>query len=134
MSHEEDVWAPDVSPEHSSTLYNKNLRADQRGPSWRHSCDTTVSPQFVKREHQEDSPSHLYRVLTVEQTADIKTEPDGDEFITSQSTREAEIPCGENPESSGLQRLRGEEHIELRVEKALLYPSVLQMLSILQTF
>lgn len=101
--HEEDVWAPDVSPEHPSTLHTKVQKADhQRGPSWRQPCDTTVSPQFVKREHHEDSPSHLYRVLTVEQMADIKSEPDGDEFITSPSTREA----GEKPESSGLQQLK----------------------------
>ncbi|CAK6958700.1 zinc finger protein 544-like [Scomber scombrus] len=103
----EDVWAPDASPEHPGPLHTKDQRADhQRGSSWRQQCDAIVSPQFVKREHPENSPSHVYQVLTVEQAADIKTEPDGDEFITSPPAREAEISCGEKPESSGLQRLK----------------------------
>ncbi|XP_044023628.1 zinc finger protein 708-like isoform X2 [Siniperca chuatsi] len=104
--HEEE-WAPDVSPDHPSTLHIKeehDQRADERGPSCRQQGDTTVSPQLVKRKGHEEPPSHLYRILTVEQTADIKVEPDGDEFITSPSTREAEIPHGVNPQSSGLQR------------------------------
>lgn len=98
--HEEDAWAADVSP--PDPLQNKEHRADsQRGTSWRRQCDTIVS-QFVKREHPGDSPSHLYQVLTVEQTTDIKTEPDGDERISSSSTKEAEISCGEKSKSYGL--------------------------------
>ncbi|XP_037604026.1 zinc finger and SCAN domain-containing protein 30-like [Sebastes umbrosus] len=105
----EDDWAPDVSPDHPSTLHVKeqhDQRADlQRGPSCRQQCDISVlSCQFVKREGHEEPPSHLYRILTVEQTADVKAERDGDELVTSPSTREAETPCGINPESSGLQR------------------------------
>ena len=97
-----------------STLHIKDeqdRRADQQGPPCRQQGDTTVSPQFVKREDLEEPPSDFCRTLAVEQTADIKAEPDGDELITSPSTREAEISCGINPESSGLQReaLKGGE-------------------------
>lgn len=111
--HEEE-WAPDVSPHHPSTLHVKeehDQRADQRGPSCRQQSDTNAAPQFVEGEGLEEPPSHLYRILTVEHAADIKAEPDCEEFIASASTGEAEIPCGVNPESAGLQRetLIGEE-------------------------
>ncbi|XP_078104067.1 uncharacterized protein LOC144516564 isoform X1 [Sander vitreus] len=95
---------PDVS---LSTLHIKDeqdRRADQQGPPCRQQGVTTMSPQFVKREDLEEPPSDFCRTLAVKQTADIKAEPDGDELITCPSTREAEIPCGINPESSGLQR------------------------------
>ncbi|XP_071349761.1 zinc finger protein 253-like isoform X2 [Trachinotus anak] len=99
--HEEDR-ALDVS-----TLHVKEEHVHggvQRGLSrWRQRDSVTVSPQSVRREGDKEPHSHLYRILAVEQTADIKAEPDGDEFITSASTREAEIPCGIKPESSGLQ-------------------------------
>ncbi|XP_038553860.1 zinc finger protein 184-like isoform X1 [Micropterus salmoides] len=98
----EEERAPDVSPDHPSTLHIKeehDQRAEERGPSCRQQGVATVSPQGHK-----EPPSHLYRILTVEKTANIKDEPDGDEFIISPSTRQAEMPCGVNPESSGLQR------------------------------
>ncbi|XP_029287826.1 zinc finger protein 500-like isoform X2 [Cottoperca gobio] len=107
--HQEE-WAPDVSPDHPGDLQNKeehDQRAGQRGPYCRQQGHTTVSPQFVKREGHEEPPSHLYRILTVEEAASIKAEPDGDKLITSPSTREDENPCGVNPESSGL-------HLETR--------------------
>ncbi|XP_031133752.1 zinc finger and SCAN domain-containing protein 12-like isoform X3 [Sander lucioperca] len=94
---------PDVS---LSTLHIKDEQdkgADQQGLPCRQQGVNTVSPQFVKREDLEEPPSDFCRTLAVEQTADIKAEPDGDELITSPSTSEAEIPCGINPESSGLQ-------------------------------
>lgn len=105
----EEERAPDVSPDHPSTLHIKeehDQRAEERGPSCRQQGVATVSPQGHK-----EPPSHLYRILTVEKTANIKDEPDGDEFIISPSTRQAEMPCGVNPESSGLQRqtLLGED-------------------------
>lgn len=91
---QEEDWAPDVSPLHIKEEH------DQPGPACRHQCG------------QEEPPSHLCRALTVEQAAGIKAEPDGGEFIASPSpTREAEIPRGINPESSGPRRetLIGEE-------------------------
>ncbi|XP_073324158.1 uncharacterized protein [Pagrus major] len=108
-SPEED-WAPHVSPDHpSSTLHIKkeyDQSTDQRGPSCRQQRDTTVSPQLVKGEGHEEPPSHLYSTLSVEQTAGIKAEPP--------STREAEIPCRGNKESTGLQQ----ESLRDRLETA----------------
>ncbi|XP_075952438.1 uncharacterized protein LOC142954950 [Anarhichas minor] len=104
--HEEE-WTTDVSPDHPSTLHveeEPDQRADQQGPCCGQQCDTTRCPHFVKREGHEQTPSRLYRILTVEQTADIKAEPDGDVLITSPSTSEAEILCGINPDSPGLQQ------------------------------
>lgn len=106
-----------MSPHHPSAQHVKeehDQRADLRGPSCRQQSDSAVPPPLVKGEGHEGSPSHLYRILTVEHSADIKGEPDGEEFMASASTGEAEIPCGVNPESAGLQRetLTGEERTE----------------------
>lgn len=103
-----------MSPDHRSTLHVKAehaRRAARRARSCRQQSDAAVSPQFVRGEGREEPPSHLYRILTVEHTADIKAEPDGDEFLTSLSTREAEPRRGIHPESCGLRReaLTGEE-------------------------
>lgn len=98
--------APDVSPGNRATLHVKeehDRRTDQRGPSCRQQCDTLVSPQTVKRGHRDPS-LHLHRILHVEQTSNIKAEPDNDELITSPASREAEIRCGRTRES-----LKGEE-------------------------
>ncbi|XP_076597330.1 uncharacterized protein LOC143327065 [Chaetodon auriga] len=100
----EEERTPHVSPDHPSTLSVKEEpehRAARRGPSCRQQSDVTVSPQAVTGDGHEESSSHLYRLLTVEQTADIKAEPDADEFPSSPSTSEAEAPRGVNPESSG---------------------------------
>ncbi|XP_042358354.1 endothelial zinc finger protein induced by tumor necrosis factor alpha-like isoform X2 [Plectropomus leopardus] len=113
--HKEE-WAPDVSLDHQRSLHIKEeheQRADQQGPSCRKQCDTTLSPQFVKRVGHEEPPSHLYRILTVEQTADIKAEPNDDELTTTPSNREAETPGGRNPESSGHQRETLEDPLEI---------------------
>ncbi|KAK9529387.1 hypothetical protein VZT92_013482 [Zoarces viviparus] len=82
--HEEE-WTPDVSPDHPSTLHveeEHDQRADQQGPCCGQQCDATRCPHFVKREGHEQTPSRLYRILTVEQTADIKAEPDDPPEIT----------------------------------------------------
>ncbi|XP_029907835.1 zinc finger and SCAN domain-containing protein 2-like [Myripristis murdjan] len=112
--HCDDEWSPNVSQEHPNALLIKqelDVRADQRGLSSRQKSDTIVCPPFVKRECHQHSPPplHLYRILTVEHnsvstTEDIKAEPDGDGFVTSPSTGEAESPCGINPECSGVER------------------------------
>ncbi|XP_026204266.1 zinc finger and SCAN domain-containing protein 21-like [Anabas testudineus] len=91
--------APGVSPGNRVTLHVKEEH-DQRTDQQR---GTAVSPQIVKRAHK-DLSRHLYRILHVEQTADIKSEPDSDEFITSPSRREAELHCGISAESCGLQQ------------------------------
>lgn len=104
-----------MSPDHpSSTLHVKveyEQSTDQRRPSCRQQRDATVSPQLVKGEGREEPPSHLYSVLSAEQTAGVKAEPGAEEAVASPSTGEAETPCRGNPESAGLQRqsLRGEE-------------------------
>ncbi|XP_049894201.1 zinc finger protein with KRAB and SCAN domains 8-like [Epinephelus moara] len=113
--HKEE-WAPDVSLEHPSPLHIKeehDHRAGQRGSSYRQQCDTTVCPQNVKREGHEEPPSHLYRILTVEQTADVKAEPDGVELITSPSPMEDEATRGVDSESPGLQRETLKDHLEI---------------------
>nr|XP_046240453.1 adult enhancer factor 1-like isoform X2 [Scatophagus argus] len=95
-SHAEK-WAPDVSPDHPGTLCVKeehDQRAVWRGPS----CGQQ------KARGDPMLPSQLYRIVTVEQAADIKAEPYSEEFITSPSTRKPEIPFGINPKSSGLQQ------------------------------
>uniref|UniRef100_A0A667YBP7 C2H2-type domain-containing protein n=1 Tax=Myripristis murdjan TaxID=586833 RepID=A0A667YBP7_9TELE len=96
--HCDDEWSPNVSQEHPNALLIKQEL----------DSDTIVCPPFVKRECHQHSPPplHLYRILTVEHnsvstTEDIKAEPDGDGFVTSPSTGEAESPCGINPECSG---------------------------------
>ncbi|XP_056248196.1 zinc finger protein 479-like [Seriola aureovittata] len=76
-------------------------------------CDKEASPELMKREGDKEPHSHLYRILTVEQRADIKAEPDADEFITSAPTREAEVPSGRNPESSGLRRETLKDPLEI---------------------
>lgn len=65
---------------------------------------------------REDLPSHLDGILHVEQTADVKAEPEVDGFHTSPSSREADIHCGINAELCGLQQetLTGEEMLEHR--------------------
>uniref|UniRef100_A0A3Q3IHS1 C2H2-type domain-containing protein n=2 Tax=Monopterus albus TaxID=43700 RepID=A0A3Q3IHS1_MONAL len=102
--------APDVSPEHSSTLHVQ-WRNDQRGASCRQQCATNASPRFLKQEGHREPPSYHYRIL--EQTAAIKGEPDGDGFITSPSTKEAEIHCARNAGPSGIQQEALKESLEV---------------------
>lgn len=100
-----------MSPENQVTLHVKeehDRRTDKRGSSCRQQCDTVMSPQIVKRGHR-DLSLHLYRILHSEQTADIKAEPDNDEFLTSPSSREAEIHCGLQQESLKGEKRTGEK-------------------------
>ncbi|XP_026162715.1 zinc finger protein 117-like isoform X2 [Mastacembelus armatus] len=110
-STEEDR-APDVT--HLHVKEENDQRTDQRGLSCRHQCDTTESPGFVKREGHKEPPSHLYRILTVDQTTNyVKTEPDGDEFIACQSTREAETHCRINAETPGFHQESLEDQLQI---------------------
>ncbi|KAM4613809.1 uncharacterized protein ACJ7VT_011835 [Polymixia lowei] len=105
-------------------LHTKNEhdpRTGQGGLSLRQKFDTILSPPFLKKECHQDSPPpplHFYRILTVEHssintTEDIKTEPDVDGFIPSPSTREAEAPCGINPEGSEVQQETAQGPMEI---------------------
>lgn len=121
QKHCEQEWCPSLSQEEDAeplqVKEEQELRTSRQGPP-RHKYDTVVSPPFMKRECRKDSPppSHLYRILTVENraintTGDIKTEPDVDEFGTSDPTCGSQSPLGVDPECCGAQResVQGEE-------------------------
>ncbi|XP_032369871.1 zinc finger protein 613 isoform X2 [Etheostoma spectabile] len=105
--------SPECCPSDVSLSTLHINEADHEGSPCRQQGDTTGSPQFVKREDVEEPASDFCVTLADEQTSDIKAEPDFDELITSPSTREAEIPCGINPESFGLQREALKDPLEI---------------------
>ncbi|XP_030584421.1 zinc finger protein 239-like [Archocentrus centrarchus] len=90
-----DDSTPQVHPEPPSILQMKE-ELDQRAAQQGGSCS------------REGAPSHLYRLLTVEQVASVKAEPRGDECLTS--------ACGINGDSE-VQQLKLEDPLELTYHK-----------------